>query len=158
GEGVRILRGVSSSPTWQLQQAGFLARFPAARVHWHEAVNRDNVYDGAQHAFGRAVDPVYHFERARVVVALDADFLGSLVGHVRYARDFARTRRPEEGTMSRLYAAECSPSITGASADHFLALPAAEISVLAERLWEAVRNPGSLSDNPWLRLALQDLA
>ena len=84
----------------------------------------------------------YHFDRARVIVALDADFLGSLPGYVRYARDFASTRRPERGPMSRLYAAECMPSCTGACADHRLPVASSKIEALAEEIWRAVRDTG----------------
>ena len=156
GQGLRILRGATSSPTWQAQESALLALFPEARIHTYEPLHRDNVYEGARLAFGRPVDPVYHFDRARVVVSLDADFLATLPGCVRYARDYAKTRRPESGSMSRLYATECMPTVTGAAADHYLGVPASEIARLAESLWAAVQR-GAADDNPWLRALLADL-
>ena len=157
GQGLRILRGASSSPKWQEQEAGFLAHYPQARIHTYEPLNRDAVHEGARLAFGRPLDPVYHLDRARVVVALDADFLGTLPGCVRYARDFAQTRRPERGSMSRLYAAECMPTLTGACADHYLAVPTREIATLTESLWAHMRAAGVPAANPWLRALLRDL-
>src|SRR6185312_14738247 len=43
---------------------------------------------------------------------------------VRYTRDFIATRSPEQAgkNMSRLYAVESTPSVTGSMADHHLAL------------------------------------
>jgi Fe-S-cluster-containing dehydrogenase component len=158
GRGLRILRGQSSSATWQTQESAFLARYPEARVHTYEALNRDSVYEGARLAFGRPADPVYHFERARIVVSLDADFLASFPGCVRYARDYALTRRPESGSMSRLYAAECTPTLTGAAADHRLAVPPSSMPALAESIWAGVQRHGFAADNPWLRALLGDLA
>ena len=157
GQGLRILRGATSSPTWQAQESAFLARYPEARVHTYEPLNRDAIYEGALLALGRPVDPVYHLDRARVVVSLDADFLGSLPGCVRYARDYAQTRRPESRLMSRLYATECMPTLTGAAADQLLAVPSSEIATLTEALWAGVRAHDAASDNPWLRAVLRDL-
>ena len=158
GRGVRLLRGASSSPSLKRQEAMFLSRLPEAQVHCHEAVDRNHVHAGARLAFGRAVDPLYRFDRARIVVSLDADFLGSMPGHVRHARDFASTRRPEMDCMSRLYCVECMPTPTGACADHNLPLAASQIEALAEELWESVRTGRTQSARPWLQRALRDLA
>ena len=74
-----------------------------------------------QQAFGKFVLPVYYFDKAKVIVSLDDNFLMDGPGSVRYARDFADGRRirPSLGqrSMSRLYVAESTPSITGAVAD-----------------------------------------
>jgi len=91
---------------------------------------RDVQRAGARLAFGRPVDTLYHFDRAEIVLSLDADFLLAMRGSVRYARDFI-SRRPVaagDGPMSRLYVAESTPTITGASADHRLPLTPRAIS------------------------------
>jgi molybdopterin-containing oxidoreductase family iron-sulfur binding subunit len=65
------------------------------------------------------VAPVYRFERADVIVSLDADFLGSGPGGLAYARAFASRRRPEDAErMNRLYAIETMPTSTGSRADY----------------------------------------
>jgi len=79
--------------------------------------------------FGKYLDAVCHFEKADVILSLDADFLLSMRGHVRHARDFASRRRaqPGENRMNRLYVLESTPSITGAKADHRRAVRSSEI-------------------------------
>ena len=69
-----------------------------------------------------ASTPIYHFDKADIIVSLDADFLSCGPGSVRYSKDFAGRRRlTEENTsMNRLYAIESSPTLTGAKADHRL--------------------------------------
>src|SRR5690606_33290363 len=99
-----------------------LATFPQAVWHHYEPVNRDNVYAGAALAFGEPVEPIYHLEQAAVIVCLDADFLATSPGRVRYARDFA-AGRPD----NRLYVIESSLTITGAAADHRLPVRASQI-------------------------------
>jgi hypothetical protein len=61
-----------------------------------------------------------HFEKADVVLSLDADFLVSGPGWVRHARDFIDRRRVRRGAaqMNRLYVVESTPTNTGAMADH----------------------------------------
>jgi Fe-S-cluster-containing dehydrogenase component/anaerobic selenocysteine-containing dehydrogenase len=158
GEGLRILAGGLSSPTLLAQWRSLLAKYPRAQLHHYEPVNRDNVYAGTRASFGRALEPIYHFDRARVIVSLESDFLGRLPGHIRYARDFARTRRPEARAMSRLYVVECMPSITGAAADHRLPLRSGDVRELAGRLTAAITGGQTPTDaSPWLRAALSDL-
>ena len=67
----------------------------------------DNARAGARLAFGEYVSTRYALAQADVIVALDADFLSCGAGSLRYARDFASRRRPEQADrMNRLYAVE----------------------------------------------------
>ncbi len=160
GAGLHVLTGAMSSPTFQRQWQGVRAMYPDARLHHYEPVSRDSVHAGAREAFGRALEPIFHFDRARIVVALDADFLGSLPGHVRYARDFASQRRPESvpaARMSRLYAAECMPTITGAAADERRATRAGDIEALARQI-ESALSFRSRSSDRWIAAAVSDLS
>src|SRR6266516_4124817 len=107
GAGIRILAKSFSSPTLADQVQQVLKRFPEAKWHFYEPVNRDNVYAGAQMAFGQAVETTYKLDAADVIVSLDADFLSAgFPGTTRYARDFATRRDPDSEKMSRLYAIE----------------------------------------------------
>jgi molybdopterin-containing oxidoreductase family iron-sulfur binding subunit len=86
-------------------------------------------------AFGRFLDAQYRLDRAEVIVSLDSDFLASGSGSLRYARDFASRRRPEQADrMSRLYALEGMPTPTGARADHRLPLRPGQIEQAARRV------------------------
>jgi len=135
GSGMRILTRTISSPGLADQLAGLLKLFPLAKWHVYEPINRDNVYGGAQMAFGQPVETQYRLENADVIVSLDADFLyAGFPGMTRYARDFARRRNPDGGEMSRLYVIESTPSSTGAKADHRLPVPASFVEVFARRL------------------------
>src|SRR6185437_14247920 len=50
-----------------------------------------------------APEPLYHFDRARIVLTLDADLLHGGPESVRYARDLITLRNPETAAMSRIY-------------------------------------------------------
>src|SRR6266566_5260228 len=98
-------------------------------------LNRDNVYAGAQMAFGQPVETIYKLDAADVIVSLDADFLSAgFPGQTRYARDFAKRRDPDSGKMSRLYVVESGISSTGAKADHRLAIRSVDIEGFARAL------------------------
>jgi MoCo/4Fe-4S cofactor protein with predicted Tat translocation signal len=126
GAGIRILTPTISSPTLADQLRNFLKIYPQAKWHVYEPVNRDNVFEGAKMAFGQPVETRYDFEKADVIVSLDADFLyAGFPGNVRYIRDFAKRRNPD-GSMNRLYVIESTPTTTGAKADHRLPMPAWE--------------------------------
>ena len=136
GAGLRILTGTVTSPALADQIRGVLAQYPQAKWHQYEPGSRDAVHEGARLAFGEYVNTVYHFDRAEVIVSLDADFLSTGPGAVRYARDFANKRRVTgpESTMNRLYVVESTPTVTGAMADHRLPMRASDVVLFARGL------------------------
>jgi MoCo/4Fe-4S cofactor protein with predicted Tat translocation signal len=134
GAGIRILTPTISSPTLADQMRNFLKIYPQAKWHVYEPVNRDNVLEGAKLAFGQPVETRYDFEKADVIVSLDADFLyAGFPGNVRYIRDFAKRRNPD-GKMNRLYVIESTPTTTGAKADHRIPVRASEVERTANVL------------------------
>jgi len=135
GGGIRILTPTISSPTLADQLSSLLKIYPQAKWHVYEPINRDNVYEGAKMAFGQPLEARYDFEKADVIVSLDADFLyAGFPGSTRYIRDFAKRRNPDSGNMSRLYVVESTMSSTGAKADHRLPLRAVDVETLVRVL------------------------
>ena len=144
GAGLRILTESVSSPTLAAQIRDVRSRYPSAKWHQWDPASRHNVRGGAALAFGEHVDAQYRFGQADVILSLDADFLGSGPGGLRYARDFSARRRPEQADrMNRLYAVESMPTSTGARADHRLPLKPSEIERVAQEIAVAMR-PGGL--------------
>ena len=131
GRGLRILTGTITSPTLASQLKQLLDLFPEARWHQYQAVNADAAFEGSRHAFGRDVNTYYRLDKAEVVVSLDSDFLFCGPASLRYAREFASKRRAAAG-MSRFYAAESTPTVTGTMADHRLAVRSKDIEALAQ--------------------------
>ena len=138
GEGLRFVSGSVTSPTFGAQMQGILEAFPQARWHRWEPLHRDNLRAGAVLAFGQAVETRYHFEAADVILSLDGDPFASMPGHVRYLRDFAARRRPEQASLARVYAIESTPSLLGAAADHRLPMRARDIEAFAFALAAAL--------------------
>src|SRR5687767_12809617 len=131
--GLRILTETVTSPTLADQIAQIQKAFPGTVWHQYDALGRDNTYAGAAAAFGSPANPVYHFDRADVILALDCDFLYELPGSLAYARQFIDRRRVRHGRaeMNRLYAAEPMPTITGAMAEHRFPLKPSQVEQFA---------------------------
>jgi MoCo/4Fe-4S cofactor protein with predicted Tat translocation signal len=144
GAGLRILTETSTSPTFADQMNKVKAAFPQAKWHVYEPGSRNGARLGAQMAFGAPVNTVYQFDKANCVLSLDADFLTSGPGSVRYARDFINRRRLTGGSkeMNRLYVAESALTPTGAKADHRLPIRASEIEAFALAVASAVGAQG----------------
>jgi molybdopterin-containing oxidoreductase family iron-sulfur binding subunit len=136
GRGLRLLTQTITSPSLGAQIQQVLAMYPGMQWHQWEPVNRDNVREGLRMAFGAYVNAVYHFDKANVVVALDADFTSDGPGHLRYARDFASRRKVRRGTtsMNRLYSIDCGLNSTAAVADHRWAVRPSEVETWARAL------------------------
>jgi molybdopterin-containing oxidoreductase family iron-sulfur binding subunit len=138
GAGLRILTHTVASPTLADQLRRLAEQFPAAKWHSYEPVSRDAVRAGARLAFGEYLEPIHHLAEADVIVALEADFLGSGPARLTDARAFTTHRedssRRQHPGMSRLYVVECTPTLTGAAADHRLALPARDVAFVAQAI------------------------
>ena len=163
GGGLRILTESVTSPTLAAQLTLLLERYPNARWHQYQPLHRDDVYRGTQLAFGRPLEPQYRLARAQAIVSLDAHFLDGMPGSLRYARDFSATRRVEAPQrMSRLYAVESTPRLTGAAADHRIALRPSQVDRFARGLAHRLGVPGvsgeaSVVPEAWMNALVTDL-
>ncbi|MDQ6621365.1 MAG: 4Fe-4S dicluster domain-containing protein [Pseudomonadota bacterium] len=165
GEGVYVLSDVVTSPAIHMQLTALRRQMPG--LHWHQYATtaRHNAYEGTRLAYGTALETVYRFDKARTIVALDAEFLDGAPGAVRYARDFSASRNAfaTNGARNRLYVAECTPSLTGAAADHRIAIRAADIALIAHALAHSLGIAPAPATAPvpavaaWLDAALADL-
>ena len=137
GAGLRILTQTVASPTLADQLHRLLEQFPEARWHAYESVSRDAIRAGTRLAFGEELEPVHHLEKADVDRLARIRLPGVGTGAARRMR----VRSPRGGTpsdggpaasMNRLYVVESTPSLTGAAADHRLA-------IAARGMWEGWR-------------------
>jgi Fe-S-cluster-containing dehydrogenase component len=124
GSGLRLLSGRVTSPTLIAQIGALMKILPQAKWHRYEPVEDDTVRAGAMQAFGRAASAIPRFVDARVALMLDADPLGFGPEQIRFGHDIIGARQSHTAQNSlRIYAAEPSWTLTGALADHRLALP-----------------------------------
>ncbi len=165
GSGLAIVLPTIVSPTLARQMREVRDAFPRARIVQWDAIHRDEARAGAIAAFGKDVVPACDFAKAKVVLALDSDFLGGGPEGVRAARQFTKQRkvRKDQTAMSRLYVVECAPTVTGMMADHRLPIRSADVESfarqLARRLGLDVKAPDSSTPqrDAWIAAVAKDL-
>lgn len=167
--GLRVLTGTVTSPSLAAGLRELIAACPGARWDACDPLHPDASFEGARLATGRPLQAHLRPGRAKVVVSVDADFLASGPGHLRHAREVADARRARAQRLSeeaglRLYTMETAVSVTGAFADHRLALAPTglrgAVLVLARRLGLDVGgadDPALAAHAGWLDAVAADL-
>ena len=142
GTGLRFLSGFVSSPSLDSLRADVLKKFPKAKWVEYEAVSRDNEFAGAEMAFGQPLYAHASYDKAKVVLALDHDFLNLDAPAPFFTTAFSKRRKvgSEEDLdkMNRLYAVESQFSLTGANADHRLRMKGSDVRQFAADLASAL--------------------
>jgi molybdopterin-containing oxidoreductase family iron-sulfur binding subunit len=166
GNGLAFLIERNTSPSRRRLQMLISRKFPQAKWFVHEPIDTDIHRRAASIAFGAPLKPYYHYEAAKVIVSLDCDFIGSEEDAHNNIRRFADGRRIVEptDTMNRLYVIEALMTLTGASADHRLRLPASVVRQAAESLAGQINWPMAVKAEPlagkageWIAECAKDL-
>jgi len=161
GAGVRFLTETVTSPTLIAQFKQLQAEMPRAKWVQYEPVNKDNVFAGAKMAFGSPAQTVYKFDQADRILSLDADIFSSF--NVRYTKDFAkkRTFNEEKKDINRLYSVETTMTLTGAKADHRLAIKPSQMVEVAKAIAAKLGVAGATStyteNAKWIEAMAKDL-
>ncbi|RMF10362.1 MAG: 4Fe-4S dicluster domain-containing protein, partial [Candidatus Neomarinimicrobiota bacterium] len=136
GSGVAFLSSSSNSPTLIRLRQEILSTYPQARWFTTEPVSDHAIRQGVRQATRKRVQPRYSFDKARVILSLDADFLLTERDAVRNAAGFARGRRveTEQDEMNRLYVVESSLTVTGGMADNRYRIPSSLIGAFTAEL------------------------
>lgn len=122
GKGLCILAQPSKSPTVHRLKDGLKKAMPEMKWFEYASLTDENSVLGTKEAFGKALVPQYQFDKAKVIVSLDADPLSDHGSALKNARGWAQGRDVDNGKMNRLYCVESQFSVTGMSADHRLPL------------------------------------
>ena len=170
GAGLAILSESFCSPTLARLASELRGRYPRLQWATYDAVSDESRLAGLRSATGRDLDLMLRFDRAAVILALDADPLLTDPEMIRHARGFAAGRGAgaSGGAMNRLYAVEGVYSLTGAMADHRLRLESRQIApflaALAARLAPPAAGAASLAgagvpgvDARWIDALAKDL-
>ncbi|HEX5153916.1 MAG TPA: TAT-variant-translocated molybdopterin oxidoreductase [Parafilimonas sp.] len=123
----------------------FLSRYPGSRHVVYDADSYTGILLANEANYGRRSIPSYRFDRAKVIVSLGADFLGTWLSPEEFAPQYATGRKINEQNpvMSKHYHFESILSLTGSNADErFLHKPSEEGAV-AVALLNALTGQGS---------------
>jgi molybdopterin-containing oxidoreductase family iron-sulfur binding subunit len=135
GAPVVVLTSTIVSPSTKQIIAEFLAKYPGSRHVQYDAIS----YSGLIQANGGKI-PAYQLDKANVIVSLGADFLGTWLSPVEFARQYAVGRKIDEKNlhMSKHYQFESYLSMTGSCADERFTHRPSETGAVALALLAAV--------------------
>ncbi|HET9825081.1 MAG TPA: 4Fe-4S dicluster domain-containing protein, partial [Chitinophagaceae bacterium] len=129
-----------TSPTTKQVITEFLAKFPGSKHVQYDGVSYSGMLQANEACFGNRAIPSYRFENAKVIVGLGADFLGTWLSPVEFARGYSVGRKIDEKNpqMSKHYQFESFLSMTGACADERFTHRPSEAGAVALALYAAV--------------------
>ena len=140
-----LLTHTITSPSTKQIITDFLAKNPGSRHVQYDPVSYTGMLLANEASFGRRAIPSYRFDRARVIVSLGADFLGTWLSPVEAARGYSYGRKIDERTpqMARHYQFEPYLSMTGANADIRYSHRPSETGSVALALYAALGGSGA---------------
>ncbi len=133
----------------------------------YDPVSSEGILEANRQTFGKAAIPAYDFSKAETIVSFGADFLGTWIAPIVYARQYGDTRKlgRDKKKMSRHYQFEGALSMTGANADYRSQIrPSQEglvighlYNLLAARAGATTANVNKIEEVPFLSKAANDL-
>jgi molybdopterin-containing oxidoreductase family iron-sulfur binding subunit len=130
---VVLLTSTIHSITTQQVIKDFLAAHPGSKHVQYDALSCSGILLANEATFGKRGIPGYHFDKAKVIVSVGADFLGTWLNPVEFARQYSIGRKinPADAKMSKHIQFEGMLSMTGANADErFVIKPSETAKVL----------------------------
>jgi molybdopterin-containing oxidoreductase family iron-sulfur binding subunit len=141
GANIRIVANTILSPTTKKAIEDFKAKYPNTEVVTYDPVSSSAILEANGKDFGQQVIPSYHFDKAKVIVSFDADFLGSWISPVEYAAQYAKHRKitdPKNVKLSRHIQVESHMSLTGSNADNRVMVKPSEQGAAIVALYNAL--------------------
>ena len=165
-----VTRGIHSPTTKKLLDE-FKTKYPTTHVYNYSVFNDETRRNAWQRCYGSTELPVVRWEQAKIILALESDFLGTDGMTIEQIRKFTDARDVmKSGSFNRLYCVEGTMSLTGANADYRMRLrPDAQLEFIlalarelgcdtipsAASLQNVAQNYGLSTD--LLQLLLEDL-
>ncbi len=147
-KGVRVVTNTMLSPTAKKAMQEFSEKYNAEIVTY-DPVSSSAILDANEQTFGDRVIPNYKFDKADVIVSFGADFLGTWISPIEYAKDWVKNRRVKDvdhPKMSRHIQVEAGMSMTGSNADNRILVKPSEqgmaIAYLANKIVGGVTASG----------------
>ncbi len=161
GAPVVILTSTINSPTTLQAISQFLAKYPGSRHVQYDAVSHTGMILANEASYGKRAIPSYRFDNAKVVVGIGADFLGTWLSPVEFARQYSKNKKIDEKnpTMSRHFHFETVASLTGSNADERYLHRPSETGAVAVALMNAVNGQGATGiSDPKLKAGIEKAA
>ncbi len=118
---IRVLSSSVISPSTKQVVGKFFENFKSTEESvkhvTFDEVSYSAIRKANQESFGSAIIPSYDFSKAKTIVSVGADFLGTWLFANEFQGQYTVNRKPENGKMSRHFQFESLMSLTGSNAD-----------------------------------------
>ncbi len=160
GSTVVLLTPTITSPTSKQIITDFLAKYPGSRHVQYDGISYSSLLMANEASYGKKMIPSYHFEKAKVIVSLGADFLGAWLNPVEQQRGYAALRKINEKNpeMSKHYQFESMISMTGANADERFTHKPSEAGAVAVALLNALNGQAIAGVNEKVKKGIATVA
>ncbi len=140
GRRVVLLTGTVHSPATRAASERFLAAHAGSQHIAYDPLSASAIASAHQQTHNLRAVPRYRFERADVIVSLNADFLGTWITPVEYTAAYREGRVPQGDApqMSYHLQIESRVSLTGCNADERWVVPPETAGAMAVRLADAL--------------------
>jgi MoCo/4Fe-4S cofactor protein with predicted Tat translocation signal len=158
---IRILTSSIISPSTKAVVAEFSAKYPNTKHVTYDAVSYSALISANKNVFGKAVVSSYDFSKAKTIVAVACDFLGTWLLPVEFAKQYSKGRKvsKENPVMSKHYNFESNMSLTGANADErYMVKPSEYGKVIAALYNEVASGTGNAAVSATTAIASNPMA
>lgn len=127
GQTVLLTSPIQSPSTMSIVNE-FIGNVEGTHYEFNPTSTEEAIALAAEKSYGNAIVPNYKFDKAKVILSVDADFLGTWISPVEFAKKFSKNRKLKEGSadINQFFAAESHPTVTGSNADLRLAIKPGE--------------------------------
>jgi len=117
GKKIVLLTGTVTSPSSKYYIKKFQKKFSNSVHLEYDPISYSAILDAHELNYGKRILPQYKFNKADMILSLDADFLGTWLSPTQFTKDFRQNRKLDKKQISRHIQVESRMSITGAKAD-----------------------------------------
>ena len=145
GKTIVLLTSTINSPSTLQIINEFLAKYPGSRHVQYDAVSYSGMLMANEQSYGKRGIPSYDFSKAKTIVSLGADFLGTWLSPVEFSKQYATNRKvtSTKPTLSRHFQFESMMSLTGSNADDRYTHKPSQTAAVASALLAKLGGAGS---------------
>jgi len=150
GKEIAIITHSINSPTSKKILDDFTIKYPSTKIYSYDLFNENNRNRAWKKCYGSPAIPSIEWDKAKIIVTLEADVLGTDGLTIEQTRMFAEGRNiMKSDDFNRLYCIEGMMSLTGANADYRLRLrPDFQLSLVLGLIDEVSKKLGIINALP----------
>ena len=140
GGQIAIISSSIVSPTTKKAGMEFIAKYPNTKHITYDAISSYGISEANRRSFGTAMVPSYDFSKAKTIVSIGADFLGTWISPIEFTKQYSKTRKINDHhrEMSRHFQFEANLSMTGSNADYRSAIKPSDEGAVVVSLYNGI--------------------